>query len=485
MAYVPPNLRGNHAQHAASSSEPDRQDDKPQPSPAGENPFLHVDDIHEHFWPPPAALLDTTNENAKDVAIAPCSPRLLRSHGTLNASASDPHTLRYIVLFADANPRWESERIIFVKSNLELLPGGGEVVKYFENEGKPREKEIEQALQRAGLGHPDRSEHGCRGEKVGACSDIRLEEGQASENGGDAGFDAKGNTGDTFIDPEGGTAGAEGTEKATESGVTEAMKAANIHDGRREAETANIVPKTETTGAKNHLSTADKKDNIAGVGAEAGDVDGKPVHGDNEEVYTEAIDGDAKPGPSLQPSNETIAAHPPVVLFTQSRSAGVDGDRNKGFSYFSHARLSSVEYIPPMSERLLGIMGQKFGDTKRRDREAWKKTWGYVWAVVKLDPVEGVGDKPEVKQVKRVKRVHHGRVNGDRGWARGGGGGGGGWRARGGNGRGRGNWGNWDRGRGGERDGKGVHQLLREMRGDAGGSREECKNSTPGDPKGL
>ena len=43
-------------------------------------------------------------------------------HRTLNASASNPDILSHILLFHRGNPRWGNDKIIFVKSNLELLP---------------------------------------------------------------------------------------------------------------------------------------------------------------------------------------------------------------------------------------------------------------------------------------------------------------------------------------------------------------------------
>ncbi|KAJ4415743.1 hypothetical protein N0V82_007173 [Gnomoniopsis sp. IMI 355080] len=54
---------------------------------------LFADDIHDYYWAP------QSNENA------------------LNSDR-----LKYVMLFKDANPRWASDGIIFVKSSLELLP---------------------------------------------------------------------------------------------------------------------------------------------------------------------------------------------------------------------------------------------------------------------------------------------------------------------------------------------------------------------------
>ena len=43
-------------------------------------------------------------------------------HSTLNDSLEEQGSLTHVLLFHGANPRWLSDRIIFVKSNLEILP---------------------------------------------------------------------------------------------------------------------------------------------------------------------------------------------------------------------------------------------------------------------------------------------------------------------------------------------------------------------------
>ena len=43
-------------------------------------------------------------------------------HTTLHDSAAFPKKLSYVLLFKGANPRWDSDGIVFAKSSLELLP---------------------------------------------------------------------------------------------------------------------------------------------------------------------------------------------------------------------------------------------------------------------------------------------------------------------------------------------------------------------------
>ncbi|POS80476.1 hypothetical protein DHEL01_v201114 [Diaporthe helianthi] len=117
MAYVPPALR-KRAQdsspsksigttgEATGSRENLPPDITPPRLPA--DPTFSQADIHTHYW-------DSQNEG-EDLSVS--------SWSTLNASAQDPDKLRYILLFRDANPRWESHGVIFCKSKLHILPGG-------------------------------------------------------------------------------------------------------------------------------------------------------------------------------------------------------------------------------------------------------------------------------------------------------------------------------------------------------------------------
>lgn len=73
---------------------------------------LNQTDIHYYFWPNP--------ENPEDEEG---SPLFSADHSkTLHDSRSNPGRLAYILLFDQANPRWETDYIIFTKSSLDLLP---------------------------------------------------------------------------------------------------------------------------------------------------------------------------------------------------------------------------------------------------------------------------------------------------------------------------------------------------------------------------
>ena len=47
----------------------------------------------------------------------------VHTRSTLNDSLESPDQLAYIMLFKDANPRWNSDGIIFAKTNISFLPG--------------------------------------------------------------------------------------------------------------------------------------------------------------------------------------------------------------------------------------------------------------------------------------------------------------------------------------------------------------------------
>ncbi|KKY28629.1 hypothetical protein UCRPC4_g00435 [Phaeomoniella chlamydospora] len=75
---------------------------------SGQDQPLHtIDEIHTHYH----------NEQG--------------SHTTLNESPTTSGKLAYIILFRNANPRWQSGRTIYAKTNIHLLPGYD---KYFKDD---------------------------------------------------------------------------------------------------------------------------------------------------------------------------------------------------------------------------------------------------------------------------------------------------------------------------------------------------------------
>ncbi|KAK7710684.1 hypothetical protein SLS64_005587 [Diaporthe eres] len=122
MAYVPPALR-KRAQGFASDgnfgitaegagSLEDLPPDTAPPKSIADLTFSQAD-IHHHYW---SSQNDESGTSATSFGYSQPS--------TLNSSAQALDKLKYIVLFRDANPRWHSHGIIFVKSKLDILPGG-------------------------------------------------------------------------------------------------------------------------------------------------------------------------------------------------------------------------------------------------------------------------------------------------------------------------------------------------------------------------
>lgn len=80
--------------------------DRPQRRNFDDADVIHGNDITRHFWP----------QNDENVASGINST-------TFHESSARPDQLSYMLLFVGANPRWNSDSVVFAKSNLGLLPG--------------------------------------------------------------------------------------------------------------------------------------------------------------------------------------------------------------------------------------------------------------------------------------------------------------------------------------------------------------------------
>ncbi|KAI6914279.1 hypothetical protein KC318_g692 [Hortaea werneckii] len=102
MSYVPPALRNKQA--ASQSEAPNAGDG---PNAGGSHDLVSLEEVRNYFWP-----LDENGERH-------ASDTLSR---TLHNSSTSPGRLAYVFLFNQANPRWDSDHIVYTKSNLDLLP---------------------------------------------------------------------------------------------------------------------------------------------------------------------------------------------------------------------------------------------------------------------------------------------------------------------------------------------------------------------------
>lgn len=133
--YVPPALRQKVDQNGKSPLDTDKI--KPRRSDMTEDDGLHtVFEVQRYFWP----VEDDENDPSQ------------KEHSTLNASAETPDQLSHVILFAGANPRWAIDKIIFVKSNVELVEPYSKVNEKKPDSGNIPDKPIAVFEQRPGPG---------------------------------------------------------------------------------------------------------------------------------------------------------------------------------------------------------------------------------------------------------------------------------------------------------------------------------------------
>ena len=101
--YVPP----HHRNKASSSNGP--QDTSEVKIFKRDDDLFTIEEVEAYFWP-------------KKFAQENVEPSAGSSTSTLHASEAIPDKLSFVILFKGANPRWFGDKIIYVKSNLELLP---------------------------------------------------------------------------------------------------------------------------------------------------------------------------------------------------------------------------------------------------------------------------------------------------------------------------------------------------------------------------
>ncbi|KAF2123126.1 hypothetical protein BDV96DRAFT_562001 [Lophiotrema nucula] len=112
-AYVPPHLRNR--QQVPADDSPPAEASTPVASSGthterrsyqkySNDDLFSIKEIHAHFFNDDEPIGDHGDNS------------------TLHASTERPHILAWVLLFKGANPKWDSDQMIFVKSNLDLLP---------------------------------------------------------------------------------------------------------------------------------------------------------------------------------------------------------------------------------------------------------------------------------------------------------------------------------------------------------------------------
>lgn len=105
--YIPPHLRNKQASApdagAPNPGQTNLAATRRRSAPTLGNEGLTLREIHAYFW---------KDEDTPDST----------HNTTLHSSSENPNGLAWVLLFAGANPKWDSDGVIFVKSNLDVLP---------------------------------------------------------------------------------------------------------------------------------------------------------------------------------------------------------------------------------------------------------------------------------------------------------------------------------------------------------------------------
>lgn len=339
MAYVPPALR-KRAQEASSPYAPDGATADPAGSldnlPPGmapprnksaAEPLFSLGDIHDHYW-------DPENQGKR------LSNSLRR---TLNASAQEPDRLDYIVLFRDANPRWESHGVIFAKSNLHILPGGERF----------REEQLKEA------------------EAVHA-RDPAAESGWGRKDSAHGSQDL---TGEACI--------------PTDEAPSKKMP----------------VAETQVSDESQHPKEQHPENEIRGKGAQgefSGETGNKRGLIDVNTNPDPEPEPPYSPDLSLYPPNPIAVFE--QVSGAGGRASRASSAR---FRFAGYHRIASLEYLPPHSRELFQLLEQKWTKTDSRGRlrqaqrkaELWKGSLKHRWAVIQMERDQEADDRlapPEV-----------------------------------------------------------------------------------------
>lgn len=328
MAYVPPALR-KRAQDSASDgklgttaeaagSHKDLPPDTAPPKSIAGLAFSQAD-IHHHYWGP------QNDESANPTTYFSSS-----NTSTLNSSAHAVDKLKYIMLFRDANPRWHSHGIIFVKSKLHILPGGEK----FRDDQQPE----------IGGSHPEQS-----GE-MGYESSISTKEKETIPV-------KKSQPGDRLLIHEGQSVGKERREY-DEMGEPSGQIEKN-GGGPTESDQYASTPTSDHV----HVSRA------------------KVPDPDSDENYEPDPKAPYCPDLSLYDIE-------PIAVFEQ-----VSRNQGGPFRFAGYYKIASLEYLAPRSRELFQLLEQKFtqvdrfGRAKQQQRSAasWKASMRHRWAVIRME----------------------------------------------------------------------------------------------------
>lgn len=337
MVYVTPARRGNPQPSSSDAPSGALHDHETQPEEtfgdlkltmSSKNSTALFADIHKHYWAP-------QSDDGDDSSSPPATLPIVLSHSTLNGSALHPEKLQYVMLFKDANPRWASDGIIFVKSSLHLLPG-------YEQAKDAGSSDTTRAQEETSTQH---CVTGLEEQTTGMDSQVCDEKPKLSEAE---------------------TVGDEVGPRKTESAKDEEKTTKDV-EHQKQGDVGDYS--TKPTGPL--LSyREDDPDNPDATGAE----------GDGE-VTSTATPASYSPDLSRYDTG-------PIAIFEQTTKRQ-DGH----FRFEGYYKMTHLQYLPPQSAELYRMLEQKFSTMDRfgrwkqkiRSAASWNASMSLMWAVIKME----------------------------------------------------------------------------------------------------
>lgn len=341
MSYIPPARSGDPQQSSGDSPSGalhDRTNHLEKTlgdlklTSSSNNPIALFADIHKHYWAP-------QSNDGDDCSSPPATLPIVLSHSTLNGSALDPDKLQYVMLFKDANPRWASDGIIFVKSSLHLLPG------------------YEQAKDDYAL-------------SVIFTGSMASEKSNAQQFASPEGENL--DDGDNAMDCRG---------CSDKQNVSETVKD-KLHP--RKVESAEDGEKTMKDLEKQKQSHVDTESNKSPTQLASHQVD-SPKNTTNPEGDAEVTSTATHPSYSPDLSQNDTG---PIAIFEQ-----VTKRQDGHFRSAGYYQITNLQYLPPQSADLYRMLEQKFSTIDRfgrwkqnaRSAASWNASMSFMWAVIKME----------------------------------------------------------------------------------------------------
>ncbi|KAH9895373.1 hypothetical protein F4778DRAFT_746511 [Xylariomycetidae sp. FL2044] len=399
-------------------------------------------DINHHFWP----------KEADDPTETQSTERRSTERGggtTFHDSAAHPEELSFLLLFAGANQRWASDRIVFAKSKLDLLP------EYRVKKNEHGEWDVPQSPKLTRSKHESGS---------GATEGPDAEEAKIGDN--TSVEDSATNPVQTVISSDGPSPSEQikelqdipkskdGVEQASNGTLEPSVSVPN--GGTREAKSVsedNIsfseVQKSEAKDDPTNATNLNQGDDTSPQ-SEEGKTEESTNNNSIEEASTSSTmnrrikytdirlepegaqpqqpkpqqELEAPSFPMIPPIDYTPSPHTPIAVFEEHKSYGSRGVVSKGrFSFIGWYKVARINILAPYSAELVRMQQQKWErrdrygkimPTKSRDASAWHSALSKEWAVVKFEALseENAPPKPTIEKLPEPERLPAGEDKG-------------------------------------------------------------------------